>query len=447
MLTIQLLMATNLSITMSHKRVSSLGSFLLFIAGFAVAVIIAIININNNNNNNSVGDQHSPPTSRQLKSISPISQQKEQKDSGNHKIYAAFQFQRDPLATITDSTHSTLITMEHLPHQGEIMPFQLAQNAADWCMPVTLPPIDYNNCDPYKPVNRLPLFGGLTNALKYILLGVIKSFEDDRCFYIDESRSHLRLQLGEEKYSLLKRYFEPIGLNPDSIIVQKAILEGRTETKDWIQVWENIDNRRVSGSVNTIPSLDAHNMEGYHLKYATLLRMWKPLPLVRNSACLALEQQGLSDDYIAFSVRRGDKHSLEKCVYPPAEKYIAAAERAIETRFGGMVPKIFVATDDCAVMGELRTLQPTWNFVSQCDLVQNSADHGFVIAEMKDWSEYDTDKHYEKFMAELFGLAIAKYVVGVTYTNVAWWVLFMRRGNLNDIEFLDEHKASFLKMW
>ena len=176
--------------------------------------------------------------------------------------------------------------------------------------------------------------------------------------------------------------------------------------------------------------------------------MWRPLSLVRNLACMALEQHhGLSNnDYMAFSVRQRDKHTVEHFIYPTADAYITAATRAIETCFGGVVPKIFVATDNCAVMREFQTLQPTWNFVGECDLVKNSADHGFALTNMKEWSEEHTDQHYEKFMAELFGLAIAKHVVGVTYTNVSWWVLFMQ-GSLERLEFVDNHNLADLSNW
>ena len=83
--------------------------------------------------------------------------------------------------------------------------------------------MDNNNCNPNKPVNCIPLSGGLTNALKFILLVVIKTLEEVCSFYIDESQSQLLLHIGEEAYSLIWQYFEPIGLHPDSIIVQKGI--------------------------------------------------------------------------------------------------------------------------------------------------------------------------------------------------------------------------------
>ena len=79
-------------------------------------------------------------------------------------------------------------------------------------------------------------------------------------------------------------------------------------------------------------------------------------------------------------------------------------------------------------------------------MVKNSADHGFALTDMKEWSEEHTNQHYEKFMAELFGLAIAKHVVGVTYTHVSWWVLFMR-GSLEGLEFVDDHNLANLSNW
>jgi len=340
------------------------------------------------------------------------------------------------------STGSTPIISEHLSHAGRDMPFLLPERAADWCMPPSLGPLDFENCDAIgKPVNRLPLVGGMTNALKFVLLGIIESYEAGRCFYIDESGSHLKLQSGGEQHSLIRRYFAPMGLDPESLVVQKALLEARVETKDWTVVWE-WEKRRVISSEHFIPYLVNEHVDGHRLKFITLMRAWRPLAMVRNAACSALEGQGLRDDFLALSVRRGDKHTVEKFDYPTAESYVAAAEHAIATRFGGVRPKIFVATDDCSVMGELRTLRPEWNFVSQCDLTQNGNDNGFALSDMKDWSAQDMDQHYEKFMTELFGLAIAKYVVGVTYTNVSWWVLFMRRANIDETEYLDTDGSS-----
>jgi hypothetical protein len=177
---------------------------------------------------------------------SPPQQPRQLRRSTNRQLsYPAFQFDppNDPARNIT-------ITSDHLPHKGQSLPFNLPEAAANWCMPPSLPPLDYQHCDPRLPVNRLPLIGGLTNALKMILLGVIDSYESGRCFYIDESASHLKIHEkgSTTSHSILRRYFETIGLHPDNVVVANAISEGRVETKGWQEVWEVLEKRRNKAS-------------------------------------------------------------------------------------------------------------------------------------------------------------------------------------------------------
>ena len=138
-------------------------------------------------------------------------------------LYLAFQFEPP-----NDPARNTTITSDYLPHTGQSLPFKLPEGAADWCMPPALPPLDYQHCDPSSPVNRIPLSGGLTNGLKMILLAVIDSYESGRCFYIDESASHLKVYDEDRRksHSIIRRYFEHIGLHPDSVIVTKCKSRG-----------------------------------------------------------------------------------------------------------------------------------------------------------------------------------------------------------------------------
>jgi hypothetical protein len=77
------------------------------------------------------------------------------------KKQPAFQFARHLPTFAKDPALSTLLTAHHVPHKGQSMPFKLTQEAAGWCMPPSLPEMDYYHCDPNKTVNRIPLFGGL----------------------------------------------------------------------------------------------------------------------------------------------------------------------------------------------------------------------------------------------------------------------------------------------
>lgn len=335
------------------------------------------------------------------------------------------------------------------------LPYNLPSSARDWCLPPSVPPLDYTQCNPNGIVNEIPFLAGLTNGLKMLLLGVISSFEDNRCFTIDESRNELINRDSSENTldSLLLRYFEPMGLPRNHSIVVQAQNGGgqRLQRQKWNKVWGSVaslQKRRVYKRMSTIFNLGYEDMEGHELKKTMLQRMWRPLPQVRHNACSSMEQLGLHSDYMAFSVRRGDK-TLERVQYTPLEKYIQAAERATAQFFGDVVPTIFVASDDCSVLPRFRELRSAWNFVSECDTAENlQGIGGYHLSDMKSWTKEETDAHYRKFFVEVFALAAAKYFIGVSHTNVSWWVFFMRP-NRWSYELIDTDRStnSIIDKW
>jgi len=328
------------------------------------------------------------------------------------------------------------------------MSFRLPVSAEDWCAVPKLPPFDYSQCKDKVSINKLPLYGGLTNSLKIMLLGAVLSFEEDRCFVVDESTSALpKRESPEDSFntSFYNRYFSPVGLPSHTL----ASTNLTVQTRGWEETWGNWShNRRIKSQLNTIDSLGLKSIDGHSLKRYVMKRLWRPLPWLRKSACAKLENQlgrhaqrrgrTSEDEFIAFSVRRGDKAS-ENFTFASLDQYIIAAEKAAVTHFHGgrnetdiysnpkKMPTIFVATDDCTVMGDFRSRRPHWNFVSECDDNTNhQSNNGFRINDMKRWDSEATDAHFRKFMVELIAMASAKYFIGVLYTNVTWWVLFMR---------------------
>lgn len=303
--------------------------------------------------------------------------------------------------------------------------YRLPEQAQSWCEPSVHPPLNYQNCNHIGTFNQIPFIGGMTNGLKMILLTALSSFEKNRCFFITEDRNPLldRDDKSQQVKSLLARYFEPIGLSEDDPLVQRAKDEGRVYKTFWRDFFVPVKKRRLHGMRHNITSLGYQNIESTVLKKVMLQRLWRMLPGVRDDSCTKLESHGLEEEYLAFSVRRGDK-STEGFEFTKSEEYIDAAEKAIVNHFNGVVPKIFVATDDCAVMKELRFLRPSWQFTSECD--RNDSANGFVIRDMRKWSIEQTDEHFRKFFVELIGLAGAKFYIGVGYTNVAWWTAYMR---------------------
>jgi hypothetical protein len=318
------------------------------------------------------------------------------------------------------------------------MPFRLPDRARTWCTPPFENPLPQSVCKDFSVINEVEMGGGLTNALKMVLLGAIRSLEEHKCFYVREDRSHLVLRKDPKNSigpSFINRYFEPIGLPADNPQVLEAKKEGRIVRKEFIDETWTDPFRRMHGTNHNIASLSIDNVDGHDLKRRMLRLIWRPLPHVREQTCRSLEAHGLDQDYLAFSVRRGDKFTEKHEHFATTEEYIDEAEKVIRESFAGVVPRIFVATDDCDVIDELRVMRPKWQFESQCDKV--SSHGGFAIEDMTRWTPAETDAHFMKFFVELYGIVSAKIVIGVGYTNVAWWAYFMRQGDWSEYKLLD----------
>jgi len=263
--------------------------------------------------------------------------------------------------------------------------YELPPLAMKWCKPSEQNPLNYRSCDKNGKFNKIPFMAGLTNGLKMLLLMVMESYERGECFFVSEENNHLlkREDKSQELSTFIGRYFEPIGLSKHDSWVQLAIQENRVQDMDWQQVWMKVEDRRLHGELNTIKRLDYYDIESTLLKRVMLERMWHLQPHVRDGACESLESHGLKDEYMAFSVRRGDKDT-EGFTFTKPEKYIEAAEQVIIDHFEGKTPKIFVAADDCESVKEFRALRPDWSFESECD--RSEGHNGFVLAEMKHWT-------------------------------------------------------------
>jgi len=55
---------------------------------------------------------------------------------------------------------------------------------------------------------------------------------------------------------------------------------------------------------------------------------------------------------------------------------------------------------------------------------------------MMHWTEEQTDAHFSKFITEMIAMASAKYWIGVSTTNVSFWVYFMRSLKAQDDTFV-----------
>lgn len=253
-----------------------------------------------------------------------------------------------------------------------------------------------------------------SNSLKILLLAGILSYEEGRCFFVDERGSALPFRNDPNNQlttPFLNRYFEQIGLKESDPLVVDARKKNNINEIDWEKSMDWHHNRRVMSQTDTIPALGFENVPGHGLKRHIMKRMWRPLPHVREETCQKLENHVGPEEYIAFSVRRGDKGSVEKFEYATVDQYVRQAELASEKYFDNKIPTIFVATDDCTIMPEFREVRPNWKFVSECDK-ESKDDDGFRLSDMKEWTLEQTDAHYSKFFVELYALAASKYFIG-----------------------------------
>lgn len=318
----------------------------------------------------------------------------------------------------------------------------------EWCRPPVLPPLDYGDCNLNGVINAVPLRANLANGLKLILLSAIKSEEDaGKCFFIDETHSPFPRQFGP----FLDNFFEPIGLQ-NSQAIQTAAEQQRIADISSEHVWGDLNNRRVENSFNTILKLNYLRVEGHELKRNILQRLWRPLPAVRDATCSILQDYLHGDEYIALLISNN--------VRVPMKKYIDKIEETTPIHFGTRVPlfPVFVVTEDCSAVQELRRIRPMWMFVSQCD-------HGASAVEPG--SKAEMDQIFSRMFVDLFAMAGAKVWIGVANSDLSWvsivslflhsripmahltmrnvylqWVYFMRPKTLEKTFYLLDTKGS-----
>lgn len=315
---------------------------------------------------------------------------------------------------------------------------------SEWCLAPAYEPLPFEDCKFTDFMFRFPANGGLTNALHFILKGVLWSYEENVCYFVEEKGPN-PAQMAERDPPLenidpfLERYFEPMSLPRDHRKVKDAMRYHKFLDPDYFQIQYH-EYGRFSGGLlplddpirhktRDIQSLFLYEKDNIIIKKIMMRRLFRILPEMRDIACKRLNDYGLNEEYLALSVRRGDKeleYELESSLQP----YIDKAEVAINTHFDGIPPVIFVASDDCSVMKEIRELRKDWKFVGECD--NASEQNGFILSSAKKWTEEQTDRHYEKFITEMIAMASAKCFIGVATTNVSYWIYFMRHINAKD---------------
>ena len=292
-----------------------------------------------------------------------------------------------------------------------------------------------------------------TNALIQNNTGVMWAYEEDVCFFVEEAGPNpaqmaMRDPPLETIDPFMERYFEPLSLPRDHPKVRWAMNQHKFIDPDYYQIqfheFGTLPALRPLADPTRhrkrdIQPLHAYEKDNIWIKKWMLRRLFRLKREVQERACSTLSEMGLNEEYIALSVRRGDKE-LEYAIEESLQPYLDRAQRAIDDHFEGKVPPIFVASDDCSVMAEIRQLRPNWKFIGACD--DATEENGFILTSAKRWTIEQTDKHYTKFITEMIAMASAKHFIGVSTTNVSFWIYFMRHMGATDDtwEFVDDER-------
>lgn len=324
--------------------------------------------------------------------------------------------------SITNTNHESFLTglrqMEqikefHLPYWGSHV----------WCDADNpfIPPNYEEICDPDKPVNLIALQGSTPAALRTIVLAGMLSITQGRCFVVDDP------------VNLTQEYFEPIGLPRHHHVVTKAEENENIHTVTSADYWSE-QNRYTYFSTASL--LNYTNYNGHLLKKIMLQHLLKLRSTVREDVCDNLEIFQLGDEFMTLSVGqyRSDYDKLVRGEAPPdlfhhpydLPIYIRHAKYAFETFYNNRILPIYVATDKCEVVDELRALEPDWKFFSECD---HYPDKFFPPGELwnnAELSDSDRKIFLRKFFIDLWAMATSSYFIGLGAADSSWIAYFMR---------------------
>ena len=257
-------------------------------------------------------------------------------------------------------TSSSLVQMSEAQTGPAIGAGQEVFADAEWCKPHPAPLLPYDDCENREVVYKFGVWGGLTNALGFLMKGAIWAFEDGVYFTVDESGpgKHSPMAYQEPPKNtmdnFLGRYSDPIGLPWGKKVSQHPIISNAK--KQYIPYGDinehegkKMKDTEEIGGKRSIPQLGLKYLDN------TLRRFWRLLPYTQKKVCSRIETHDIQEDYMAMSVWTGDKQTEYAGTSDnlSVQTYIDAVEKGIMNHFGVKYIVIFVATDDCAAIGEI----------------------------------------------------------------------------------------------
>ena len=326
----------------------------------------------------------------------------------------------------SDSVHQSITNREsffnNLRKMEQVRNYDLPTWGTQvWCDPnAPYDPPDYEAvCDPSETVNLIPLQGSTPSALRAIVLGSMLSIQQNRCFVLDDP-----LQLAKE-------FFYPIGLPRNHPIVTQAITEDRIHTVTPAEYWSN---RKIFNSTASL--LNHRDVNGHLLTKIMLRRILKLNPMVRADVCDNLDQYHFGDEFMTMSIKqhrsaydkelRGEipDHLVDQKF--GLDTYIHYAKDAFKFFYNNRTLPIYVATDNCSVVEELRHLEPDWVFSSECDYYPTRIFSPLNLWNNAELTDGERRAYLHKIFVDLFAMATSTYFIGLGAADFSWLAFFLR---------------------
>lgn len=326
----------------------------------------------------------------------------------------------------SDSVHQSITNREsflnNLRQMEQVRSYDLPYWGTEvWCDPNSpYEPPDYEAvCNSSEPVIMIPLQGSTPSALRAILLGAMLSIEQNRCFVIDDP------------ILLAKEFFYPIGLPRDHPIVVQAIAEDRIHTVTPAEYWSN---RKIYSSTASL--LNHQNLNGHELTKIMLRRVLKLHPMVREDVCDNLDQYHFGREFMTISIKqhRSAYDEQVRGEFPEylvhhafgLDEYIHYAKDAFKFFYNNRTLPIYVATDNCSVVEELRQLEPDWAFSSECDFYPSRIFSPLNLWNNAELTDGERRIYLHKFFVDLWAMATSTYFIGTGSADIAWLAFFLR---------------------
>jgi hypothetical protein len=259
------------------------------------------------------------------------------------------------------------------------------------------------NCQETRRVT-LYAYSGLGSCVVGVIEAWFFALHHGICFALEESVSALR---SEGDASFWNLYFNAL---PSRFLPAANELSHVPEVKAY---WRSNMLRKWDGKQECSEAC-------LFFQYA-----WRLKPEISHLIQDRYLKLGLPSRFAACSLRRGDKHVLERDAHGPDPYPVAGYVNHLSRlmQHFQLPPIVYISADDCTVVNEFRSLRPSWTFVHAC----NDTDVGFHIMTFRTWSREQKREHLEKFFLELFALSVADVALVTTSSNKGFLVQHLRQ--------------------